>query len=211
MLRKLSWTVLGIAGLSLLMCGGCTAEAQSGGAATQQVEPEAAPPQRQAGGQAQPAGEDADLPSTEAELRAEVLRLRQEVARLRAQVNEQGVGGSGSAGTSAIPEGAGTRAPVMGDVPAAGSGVRAPRGTAVVNAVYLGTVRSASAKQVVIDTGYGESLPLSVDAKTRVLRDGQSIGARQLQQGEQVRAVVDMVGQDQTLEIAVLPAAASEE
>jgi hypothetical protein len=196
MLRKVTWTVLGIAGLSLLMCGGCTAEAQSGETA----------PRQQAGGQAQPAGADADLPDTEAELRAEVLRLRQEVARLRAQVDAQGVGGSGSAGTSAIPEGAGTRAPVMGDVPAAGSGVRAPRGTAVVNAVYLGTVRSASAKQVVIDTDYGESLPLSVDAKTRVLRNGQGIGARQLEKGEQVRAVVDMVGQDQTLEIAVLPA-----
>jgi hypothetical protein len=46
-----------------------------------------------------------------------------------------------------------------------------------------------------------------VDSKTRVLRDGKNIGARQLEKGEQVRAVVDMVGQHQTLEIAVLPAA----
>jgi hypothetical protein len=77
----------------------------------------------------------------------------------------------------------------------------------MVNAIYTGTVRSASANQVVIDTGEGERLPLGVGSKTRVLRDGKNIGARQLQKGEHVRAVVDMVGEHQTLEIAVLPAA----
>jgi hypothetical protein len=100
---------------------------------------------------------------------------------------------------------------VVSDVPRAGSTVPAPQGTAVVNAVYLGQVRSASAQQVVIETGSGAALTLGVGPDTRVLRDGRNIGARQLEKGERVRAVVDMVGQDQTLEIAVLPAATPEQ
>jgi hypothetical protein len=203
MLRKVSWTVLGIAGLSLLMCGGCTAEAQSGGAEAQQARPDADAPQRQASGQASPAGEDADLRRSVAELRAEVSQLRQEVTRLRAQVAEPGVGGSGSAGT---PKGTGAQTPVVSDVPPAGSNVPTARGTAVVNAVYTGTLVSVSPRQVVIDTGSDASLTLGVGSGTQVLRDGRNIGALQLEKGEQVRAVVDMVGQHQTLEIAVLPA-----
>ncbi|WP_163991017.1 hypothetical protein [Pyxidicoccus caerfyrddinensis] len=267
MLRKVSWTVLGIAGLSLLMCGGCTAEAQSGGAEAQQVkQPDAAAPQRQASGQASPAGEDADLQRSVAELRAEVSQLRQEVTRLRAQVAEPGTGGSGAgtgdtradtarsgegpgtggsgsvgdtdaqagsagsaqgtgvtgeqAGTASAgqgtggagtPQGTGVKSPVVSDVPPAGSNVPTARGTAVVNAVYTGKLISVSPRQVVIDTGSDVSLTLGVGPGTQVLRDGRNIGALQLKKGEQVRAVVDMVGQHQTLEIAVLPKAAPEE
>ena len=240
MLRKVSWTVLGIAGLSLLLCAGCTAEAQSGATGTPQGDAEVATPWRQASGQAPPAGETEALRSSVTQLRAEVSQLRQEVTRLRAQVAEtgtgdtrsgtggagragdtgaqagstspaQGTGGAGTAGSgtggSGTAQGTGAQAPGVSDVPRAGSTVPAPQGTAVVNAVYVGQVRSASARQVVIDTGTGAPLTLGVGPDTRVLRDGRNIGARQLEKGEQVRAVVDMVGQDQTLEIAVLPAA----
>ena len=261
MLRKASWTVLGIAGLSVLMCGGCSAEAQSGGAgasATPQATSQAGAARgRQAGGQGLPAGDAAELWSTVAELRSEVSQLRQEVTRLRAQVagtggsgaaagtgdarggtarggTAQGTGGSGAAGTAQGTGGAGVAgsaqgsgaqgdnagtggsgaagpgarsAPVVSDVPPAGSNVPSPQGTQVVNAVYTGEVRSVSAKQVVIAMEAGAPLVLDVDEGTRILRDGRSIGVRQLEKGEQVRAVVDLVGQDQTLEIAVLPGA----
>ena len=243
MLRKAGWAVLGIMGLSLMLCGGCSAEAQSsdaGARGTGQVSSASARETaggRQAGGQALSPEEAANLRDTVAELSAEVARLRQEVTRLRTQVAEAGVGGSGATtgtgdtragparGESARGTGgaaraeapgtggsgtAGTGAPVVSDVPPAGSGVPAPQGTEVVEAVYTGVVRSVSANQVVIDLGEGAPLVLGVDASTRVLRDGRSIGVRQLEKGEQVRAVVDLVGQDQTLEIAVLPAAAPE-
>ena len=230
--RKVSWTVVGIVGLSVLMCGGCSAEAQSGGAGAsaggaRQAGTGAAAGQQvggQAGGQAPPPGEAAELWGTVAELRSEVSQLRQEVTRLRAQVAETGVGGSGAAtgtgdtragtargGTAQGTGGSGTGGAqgtgVVSDVPPAGSGVPSPQGTAVVNAVYTGVVSSVSAKQVVIHMEAGSPLVLGVDEGTRVLRDGQNIGVRQLEKGEQVRAVVDLVGQDQTLEIAVLPAA----
>lgn len=256
MLRKASWTVLCIAGLSGLLGGGCSAEAQSGGAgtrATSQVASEAGAASRgQAGGQGLSSGDAADLWNTVAELRSEVTQLRQEVTRLRAQVAQSGVGGSGAAtgtgdaragtarggaaqgtggagsagtaqqgtggsGTSGTAQqgtggsgtsGTGARsAPVVTDVPPAGSNVPTPQGTQVVNAIYTGEVRSVSAKQVVIAMEAGVPMVLEVGEHTRVFRDGQSIGARQLEKGEQVRAVVDLVGQDQTLEIAVLPAA----
>jgi len=252
--RKVRWTVLGIWGLSVLMGGGSSAEAQSEGTGTQRAA-EAGAPGRQAGGQGLPEGAASDLWGSLAELRAEVSQLRQEVTRLRAQVAETGVGGSGrgdaradtarsgtgpagnagaqagqgtggsgasGGGTAqgtggsdtaqgtggAGAAGTGTQAPLGSDVPPAGSEVPSPRGTAVVNAIYTGVVYSASEQQVVIDMEGGGPLALGVDRGTRVFREGRSIGAPQLEKGEQVRAVVNLVGQDKTLEIAVLPTAA---
>nr|WP_253910628.1 hypothetical protein [Pyxidicoccus fallax] len=123
----------------------------------------------------------------------------------------RGTGGAGTAGTGQGTGGAGATgrgsAPVVSDVPPSGSNVPAPSGTQMVNAIYTGEVRSVSGNQVVIGLETGAPLVLDVDARTRVFRNGRGIGVRQLEKGEQVRAVVDLVGQDQTLEIAVLPAA----
>jgi outer membrane murein-binding lipoprotein Lpp len=239
--RKVQWTVLGIVGLSVLMCAGCSAEAQSTGTTTRGAQPGAT---QQANGQALPPGDAASLWRSMTELRAEVTQLRQEVTRLRAQVAQPGAagtgaaragtGGSGAAGTGDAQPGtggsgtagasgtqaapgtggsgpSGTQAPLVSDVPPAGSNVPAPRGTQVVNAVYTGAVSSVSAKQVVITMEDGAPLVLGVYPKTRVLREGRNIPVGQLEKGEQVRAVVDLVGQDKTLEIAVLPAAAPED
>ncbi|WP_164012036.1 hypothetical protein [Pyxidicoccus trucidator] len=224
---RVRWTVLGILGLSVLMCGGgCSAGAQSEETGPKRAETGAEAP-KQEGGQALPESEAGELWGTVAELRAEVSQLREDVRRLRAQVAEldgegsspgdaradavrsgagaaQGTGGSGTAG------GTGTQAPIVSDVPPTGSGMRAPTGTAVVNAVYTGVVRSVSEQQVVIEMEDGAELRLSLYPKTQVLREGRSIGVKQLKKGEQVRAVVDLVGQDKTLEIAVLPAAPEE-
>ncbi|HZI13021.1 MAG TPA: hypothetical protein VE153_21745 [Myxococcus sp.] len=194
---KASWKVVALAGLTVLMCaGGCSAQAQSpaqGG---------------QAGQQALPPGEAADLWNTVRELRAEVSQLRREVARLRTQVADAGGGGtraSGDTGTggSGTP---GTRG--ASDVPPPGSEVPSPQGTAVVNAVYTGVVSAVSGQRVVLQREDGSPLSLDVGERTRVLRDGQRINVGQLQKGEQVRAVVDLVGQEQTVEIAVRSAAA---
>jgi hypothetical protein len=262
MLRKVDWAVLGITGLSLLLCAGGLAEAQSGEAGAQasgQVAPPAAPGAAGTGqGQAPAPAEAEDLRAAVAELRAEVARLQQEVARLRAEAGAggsgaatgggdtqagpaaaqgtggggtagtaEGTGGGGMAGTTAQGTGGGGTAgtaqgtggggaagarsgQVVSDVPPAGSNVPSPQGTAVVDAIYTGVVRSASEQQVVIDLETGAPLVLGVEASTRVLREGRSIGVRQLERGERVRAVVDLVDQDQTLEIAVLPTAAPE-
>ncbi|MFP2904331.1 hypothetical protein ACLESD_04515 [Pyxidicoccus sp. 3LFB2] len=230
--RQARWTVLGILGLSVLMCGGCSAEAQSEAAGTRQ----AAGARQQAGGQALPAGEAADLRDSVDALRAEVSQLRREVTRLRAQVAEgsgaaEGTGGAGTAGTAGDVSGTGAGAqtgqgtggagtggtgvtgapsPIISNAPTAGSTVPAPRGTAVVNAVYTGVIRSVSERQVVIAMDDGGPLVLEMNPATHVYREGRSIGVKQLKEGEQVRAVVDLVGQDKTLEIAVLPAATPE-
>lgn len=211
---KVNWRVVGIAGLSLLMCGGCSAEAQSGAAGAR--------PQGQAGQQALPPEEAAGLWDTVRALRTEVTQLRQEVARLRAQVADTGTGGSGTAGqqgtggsgTAGAAQGTGGSGTAQGasDVPPTGSGVPAPQGTAVVNAVYTGVVSAVSEQRVVIRREDGTPLTLGTDAQTRVFRDGQRIAVRQLEKGEQVRAVVDLVDDDKTVEIAVQqPAAAPEE
>ncbi|RKH44469.1 hypothetical protein D7X12_10475 [Corallococcus sicarius] len=73
----------------------------------------------------------------------------------------------------------------------------------MVDAIYTGTVYSVSSKEVVI-IDKGTRLPLEIGTGTRVLRDGESIRATQLKEGEQVRAVVNLVGKSHTREIAVL-------
>jgi hypothetical protein len=197
---KARWKGVALAGLTVLMgAGGCSAQAQS------------AAQGGQAGQQALPPGEAAGLWNTVRELRAEVTQLRQEVARLRTQVADAGGGGTrapddtGTGGSGA----AGTRA--ASDVPPPGSEVPSPRGTAVVNAVYTGVVSAVSGQRVVIQREDGSPLSLDVGEQTRVLRDGQGIRVGELKKGEQVRAVVDLVGQEQTVELAVRSAAARED
>ncbi|WP_426755909.1 bZIP transcription factor [Myxococcus sp. Y35] len=120
---------------------------------------------------------------------ARVVRPRQDVAA------QQGTGGTGQGG-------------VVSDVPPAGSDVPSPPGTAVVDAVYTGVVRSVGEDQVAIAFGEGPPLTLRVDPRTRVLRDGKNIALRKLEPGEQVRAVVDLLDNERTTEISVLPSAA---
>lgn len=206
MLRKASLWVLGIAGLSMLLCGGAAtaqgtqqAPARTEQAPTEQVlaETDAAALQREVN-----------------QLRAELLQLRQEVTQLRGQV--AGTGGAG------IPPGARVVSPqrdtaaqqdtgtggaggVVSDVPPAGSDVPSPPGTAVVDAVYTGVVRSVGDAEVAIAVGDGPPLTLRVDPQTRVFRDGRNIALRKLEPGEQVRAVVNLLDEERTMEISVLP------
>ncbi|AEI63893.1 hypothetical protein [Corallococcus macrosporus] len=212
MLRKASLWVLGLAGASILLCGGeATAQdTQQGPARTEQAP----------AGQALSSADAAALQREVDQLRAELLQLRQDVTQLRGQL--AGTGGAG------IPAGArvvspqretaaqedpgaqegtgGTGAAGLGsDVPPAGSNVPSPPGTAVVDAVYTGVVRSVGDTEVAIAVGEGPPLTLRVDSQTRVRQDGRNIALRKLQPGDQVRAVVDMVGEERTTEISVLP------
>ncbi|NOJ82646.1 hypothetical protein [Myxococcus xanthus] len=203
MLRKVSLWVLGIVGLSMLLCGG-VATAQG----TQQVPAGA---EQAPTGQA-PTGTDvAALQREVDQLRAELLQLRQEVTQLRGQVT--GTGGAG------IPPGARVVSPrrdtadqqgtgaagAVQDVPPEGSDVPSPPGTAVVDAVYTGVVRSVGDTEVAIAVGEGPPLTLRVDPRTRVLRDGRNIALRKLEPGEHVRAVVNLLDEERTMEISVLP------
>ncbi|AKQ70319.1 hypothetical protein A176_007231 [Myxococcus hansupus] len=206
MLRKASGWMLGIAGLSLLLCGG-TASAQN----TRQVPAQTGQPAEQA-----PSTSNTDALQREVDqLRAELTQLRQEVTQLRGQLT--GVGGSGARVVrprqDVAPPQQGTggtgAAGVVSDVPPAGSDVPTSPGTAVVDAVYTGVVRSVGENQVAIAVGEGPPLTLQVDPRTRVLRDGQNIALRKLEPGEQVRAVVNLLDNERTMEISVLPADAS--
>jgi Tfp pilus assembly protein FimV len=214
-----------VAGFCVLLCGGgCTANAQSNEAP--KTTSAVAAPSRQA----EPsAGEVSELWNSISGLRAEVRQLRQEVSRLRAQMDAgaprgtdaqaQGTGaqaqdtgtqaqgtdaqaqGTGGSGTQPRPEdGTGTAR----DVPPAGTTVPAPVGTAVVKATYSGVVRSVAPPEVVIGQDSGEALTLEVGPRTRVLREGRSIGVRDLDPGDRVYAVVDMVGRHETIEISVV-------
>ncbi|MBN8230046.1 hypothetical protein JYK02_21255 [Corallococcus macrosporus] len=107
-----------------------------------------------------------------------------------------GTGGTGNTGTGNT----GTRAPPA-TTPSGSSA--AQQGVAVVDAIYRGTVRSVSPKEVVIDNE-GLRLPLEIGTQTRIVRDGENIGVTELKEGERVRATVNIVGRSHTREIAVL-------
>lgn|SRR5215217_7353419 len=214
---KVAWRAVVVASLSLMLCAqGCTAKAQS-----EQEAPKAA----KAPTQTPTPAEVSELWNSVSGLRAEVRQLKQEVAKLRAQVNapaqeaQQGTGGSGT-DTQAQREPNGSEAQARGtggsgaagtgtrqvenDVPPAGTNVPAPTGTAVVMATFTGTVRSVEPPELVLAQDNGEALTLDVTPRTRVLRDGKSIGVRDLDPGDRVNAVVDMVGEHETVEISVL-------
>ncbi|WNZ62096.1 hypothetical protein QEG98_40840 [Myxococcus sp. MxC21-1] len=90
-------------------------------------------------------------------------------------------------------------------MPPEGSDVPSPPGTAVVDAVYTGVVRSVGDTEVAIALGEGPPLTLRVDPRTRVFRDGRNIALRKLEPGDHVRAVVNLLDEERTMEISVLP------
>lgn len=161
-MRKVTWTVVAIAGLSLLLCGA----------------------QEEAGAEAGAEASPAQLRQSVLQLQSEVAQLRQELAQLRAELDEvaagTGVGGGGQEGEAA--------------------------GEAVVNAIYTGQVRSASSQRLVLVDESGQPFPVELGEQTRILRNGQRISARQLQEGTRVRATVDLLsGRNQATEVVTLP------
>jgi len=210
--RKASGWLLGIVGLALLfLCGGAAAA----------QEPQQVPAQAgQAPGQSLSTAEAANLQSEVTQLRAELSQLRQEVTQLRAQVEgaQPGTGGSGVPPGARVvsprrettepegTEGAGAPGAASG-APPAGPNAPSPSGKAVVDAVYTGVVRSVGEREVALALGSGPPLTLHVDPRTRVQRDGRNISLRQLEPGEHVRAVVNLLDNDRTMEISVLPSA----
>ena len=144
-----------------------------------------------------------------------------------AEASSAGVGGSGQVGDA--PSAAGVGAPAIqdtsgGDTTAQGSvsgGTTAQgaargstarsasasdRGAAVVDAIYTGTVRSVSARQLVLLDDAGQPFTVELGNQTRVLRNGQRISAQELKKGTRVRATVDMLsGHNQAKEVTTLP------
>ncbi len=222
-MRKVTLTVVGIVGLSLLLCGSDEVLAQTEGQAT--------------GGAG---ASTAELRQSVLKLQSDVALLRQELAQVRAELanvtSNLGVGGSGQAGVapSAVPAGASAaQSTPAGTAPAqdtvsGGTGGQgpAPRGSAnpgtarrgtqaaetassgeaVVNAIYTGKVRSVSSKQLVLLDDSGQAFTVELGAQTRFLRNGQRISAQQLKQGTRVRATVDLLaGHNQATEVTTLP------
>jgi hypothetical protein len=199
-MRKVTWTVLGLAGLSLLLCGTdeeVLAQTDTGAARV-----------------------DTELRQTVLQLQGELAQVRQELAQVRQELDAlavgTGVGGSGQGGGT--PAGAprqdanrtGASEPLRAGTAQETRGSArdtSNAGEAVVNAIYTGTVRSVSDGQLVL-VDEGEPLTLRLGDRTRVYQNGQSISARQLKAGTRVRVTVDLVGRgDQVTEITTLPAA----
>ncbi|WP_408888635.1 hypothetical protein ACJ2CR_28805 [Myxococcus faecalis] len=221
-----------VAGFCVLLCGGgCTANAQSNEAP--KTTSAVAAPSRQAEPSAGEVSElwnsISGLRAEVRQLRQEVSRLRAQVdagAPRGTDAQAQGTGAQAQ-GTGAQAQGTGAQAPgtdaqaqgtggsgtqprpedgtgTARDVPPAGTTLPAPVGTAVVKATYSGVVRSVAPPEVVIGQDSGEALTLEVGPRTRVLREGRSIGVRDLDPGDRVYAVVDMVGRHETIEISVV-------
>ncbi|WP_404366903.1 hypothetical protein ACIHQR_38580 [Corallococcus coralloides] len=222
-MRRDTWLGLGIAGLAfLLMCGaqsggmeddaasdetGAPAASRPGTSQAQTPAPREQPrqgtggsgantqaPAGTAAGAAPAQGSEGDLPvadpnSPSADPDPEG---RTQPPNPGPETNT-GTGGTGNTGT---------RAPGAAKAPASG----ASQGVAVVDAIYRGKVRSVSDTEVVIDND-GSRLPLEISTKTRIVRDGEPIRVTQLQEGERVRATVNLVGRSHTREIAVLTGA----
>jgi hypothetical protein len=216
-MRKVTLTVIGIAGLSLLLCGSGEALAQTGDGG---VGATAVTGAEQAAGGA--GASPADLRQSVLQLQSEVAQLRQELAQVRSELanaaGNTGVGGSGQAGVAppAAPPGAGaTRG--QGTPLRAGTaqetgqrGTQAPdtagSGEAVVNAIYTGKVRSVSDRQLVLLDDAGQSFTVELGPRTRFISKGQRIPAQQLKKGSRVRATVDMLsGRNQATEVTTLP------
>jgi hypothetical protein len=255
-MRKVSWTVLGIVGASLLLCGSGELLAQVDTAArpadtverdatdtrvqgtplgsarvgaqgtgtsptaTQSPGTTGSPGITAAPGTGGTAGEtDAsslELRRTVLQLQADLGRMSQELAQVRAELANlsasMGVGGSGQAGTQADAQdtatgGSGTQGTAAANRGTAARGTQDP-GEAVVNAIYTGTVNSVSTSQLVLLDEEGQAFTVELGERTRVLRDGERITARQLKKGTRVRATVDLLaGHNKATEIVTLPAA----
>ncbi|MDY7230306.1 hypothetical protein [Hyalangium rubrum] len=229
-MQKVTWTALGVVGLSLLLCGqGETTQSPSDtverDATDTRVQgtqpgdarvgvPESAPPvgmtEGTGGGGAAGATGAGSVESQRLvlELQSEVARLRQELAQVRAELANAtastGVGGSGQAGGASQDTGTGgstATAPRGG----ASTGTTDP-GQAIVNAIYTGTVRSVSNGRLELLDEEGQAFTVEMGQGTRVYRDGQRITARQLTRGTRVRATVDLLaGHNQATEIIALP------
>ncbi|MCY0999863.1 hypothetical protein OWM54_22265 [Myxococcus sp. MISCRS1] len=232
MRHRAAGMAVAVAGFCVLLCGGgCTANAQSNEAP--KTTSAVAAPSRQAAPSAGEVSElwnsISGLRAEVRQLRQEVSRLRAQVdagaprgtdaqaqgtdtqaqgtdaqaqdTGTQAQGTDAQAQGTGGSGTQPRPEdGTGTAR----DVPPAGTTLPAPVGTAVVKATYSGVVRSVAPPEVVIGQDSGEALTLEVGPRTRVLREGRSIGVRDLDPGDRVYAVVDMVGRHETIEISVV-------
>jgi hypothetical protein len=75
-----------------------------------------------------------------------------------------------------------------------------------VNAIFTGTVRSASGGQLVLLDEEGQPFTVELGQRTRVVRDGKRISLQQLKPGTRVRATVDLLsGHNQATEITLLP------
>ena len=75
----------------------------------------------------------------------------------------------------------------------------------MVDAIYTGTVRSVSARQLVLLDEAGQPFTVELGSQTRVLRNGQRISAQDLKKGTRVRATVDMLsGHNQATEVKTL-------
>jgi hypothetical protein len=177
-MRKVTLTVVGIAGLALLLCGSGEVLAQADGTVA-------------GGAEASPA----ELRQSVLQLQSEVAQLRQELALLRAELANVtanlGVGGAGQAGVAPAE---------------APTGVGATTGEAVVDAFYTGTVRSVSNRQLVLQDDNGQPFALELGAQTRIISNGQRISAQQLEQGTRVRVTVDLLmGRNQATEVTTLP------
>lgn len=195
-MRKVTWTALGIAVLSLLLCGSGELLAQVDTAAG-------------TGGTTGEAGAgSAELRRTVLQLQADMARISQELAQVRTELNAlssaMGVGGSGQAGAQGpAPRGSATQGSAERGTAARGT---QEVGEAVVNAIYTGTVRSVSVDQLVLLDEDGQAFTVELGERTRVFRDGKRITARQLEKGTRVRATVDLLaGHQQAMEIVTLP------
>lgn len=206
-MRKTGWTVLGLVGLSLLVCGSAEAQTADAGASPDATlrsgEPPTQPSLEENRGAASPntqaVGTEADLKRTVTRLQWEVAQLRADVAELRARLAEQqAVGGAGEAGQAGTGGG--------GQAGAATPGTQA-RGNSQATASYVGTVEAVGPQSIVIDAS-GTPLTLDVNRDTRVFRaDGRRMNVQQLQTGSRVNVTVDLLtpGRTEADEITVLP------
>lgn len=145
------------------------------------------------------------------------------------EASSAGVGGSGQVGVA--PPAAGAGAPAIQDTSGGGTPAQgsvsggtaqgtargstdrsasaqeiADSGAAVVDAIYTGTVRSVSARQLVLLDEAGQPFTVELGDRTRVLRNGQRISAQDLKKGTRVRATVDMLSRrNQATEVITLP------
>jgi hypothetical protein len=232
-MRKVTLTVLGLAGLSLLLCGDATDTRVQGttpGDVRVGTSREVLPGTQTGASLAELQQSVVQLQGELAQVRAELTQTRAELARVTASM---GVGGSGqsgvapSAGTNAGqdtaggPEGQGAvsggRTPPGTPAGSTTQGMAAPpggsargvdtSGEAIVEAIYTGTVRSVSAGQLVLLDERGQPFTVELGERTRVLRDGQRISAQQLKPGTRVRATVDLLaGTQQAKEVTFLSA-----
>ncbi|XXF77932.1 hypothetical protein P2318_33505 [Myxococcaceae bacterium GXIMD 01537] len=146
--------------------------------------------QQQAGTAAQRG--EAELWRSVGRLQRDMAQLQAEVAELRAELAEQrGVGGAGTVG----------QAPVQAPAPAAGGS----QGSAVVKAIFTGTLKEVGSKSIVLDDARGVPLVIAVDLDTRVYREGKRVPLSDLSEGTRVRASVDMLsgGRTEATEIVV--------